>query len=48
MRRWRFLLVGATNEDEARALAGQLSQEVPADASVQIELAGVGWAFPPS
>jgi hypothetical protein len=47
-RRWRFLLVGASNEDEARELAGQIRQEVPADAAVKVELAGVGWAFPPS
>jgi hypothetical protein len=48
VRRWRFLLVGASNEDEARELAGQISQQVPADAAVNVELAGVGWAFPPS
>jgi hypothetical protein len=48
LRRWRFLLVGASNEDEARELAGQIRQEVPADAAVKVELAGVGWPFPPS
>jgi hypothetical protein len=48
VRRWKFLLLGATNEDEARELAGQLKQEVPADAAVKVELAGVGWPFPPS
>ena len=48
VRRWKFLLVGATNEDEARELAGQLRREVPADAAVKVELAGVGWPFPPS
>ena len=48
VRRWKFLLLGATNEDEARELAGQLKQEVPADAAVKVEPAGVGWPFPPS
>ena len=48
VRRWKFLLVGASNEDEARALAGQIRREVPADAAVKVEQAGVGWPFPPS
>ena len=48
VRRWKFLLVGAANEDEARELAAQLRGEVPPDATVKVELAGVGWPFPPS
>ena len=48
VRRWRFVVVGAGNEDEARELAGQIRQEVPADAAVKVALAGVGWPFPPS
>ena len=48
VRRWRFVVVGAGNEDEARELAGQIRQEVPADAAVKVELAGLGWPFPPS
>jgi hypothetical protein len=48
VRRWKFLLLGATNEDEARELAGQLKREVPAGAAVKVEMAGVGWPFPPS
>jgi hypothetical protein len=48
VRRWKFLLVGAGNEDEARELAGQIRREVPADAAVKVELSGVGWPFPPS
>jgi hypothetical protein len=48
LRRWKFLVVGAGNEDEARELAGQIRREVPPDATVTVELAGVGWAFPPS
>jgi hypothetical protein len=48
VRRWRFLIVGAADEDEARELAGQIRQEAPPDATVTVERAGVGWAFPPS
>jgi hypothetical protein len=48
VRRWRFLLAGAANEDAARELARQLRGEVPPDATVKVERAGVGWAFPPS
>jgi hypothetical protein len=48
VRRWKFLVVGANNEDEARELAGQLRQEAPPDATVMVEQAGVGWPFPPS
>lgn len=48
VRRWKFLLVGARNEDEARELAAQIRQEAPAGAAVIVEKAGVGWPFPPS
>jgi hypothetical protein len=48
VRRWRFLLVGAGNEDEAREFAGQIRQEAPPDAAVMVELSDVGWPFPPS
>jgi hypothetical protein len=48
VRRWRFLVVGASDEDEARELAAHIRQEAPSDASVRVEQAGVGWAFPPS
>jgi len=48
VRRWKFLLVGASNEDEAREFAGQIRQEAPPDATVMVELADVGWPFPPS
>jgi hypothetical protein len=34
IRRWKFLVVGASNEDEARELAGQIRRETPADATV--------------
>jgi hypothetical protein len=48
VRRWKFLLIGARNEDEARELAAQIRQEAPAGAAVIVEKAGVGWPFPPS
>ena len=48
VRRWKFLIVGASDEDEARELAGQIRQEAPPDAEVMVEQAGLGWPFPPS
>jgi len=48
IRRWKFLLVGANNEDDARELAERIRQEAPPDAAVMAEQAGVGWSFPPS
>jgi hypothetical protein len=48
VRRWKFLLVGASNEDEARELAGQIRQEAPPGTAVMVEQAGVGWPFMPS
>ncbi len=34
IRRWRFLVIGAANEDEANELARQIGEEAPAGASV--------------
>ena len=48
VRRWRFLIVGASNEDDATELAGQIRREAPPDATVITEQAGVGWPFMPS
>ena len=45
VRRWKFLLVGAGNEDQARELAGQIRREAPPGAAVIAEQAGVGWPF---
>jgi hypothetical protein len=47
-RRWKFLLVGASNEDEARELAGQVRQQAPPGTAVMVEQAGAGWPFMPS
>jgi hypothetical protein len=37
VRRWTYLVVGANNEDEARALAARLRGEAPADAKITVE-----------
>ena len=37
VRRWKFLVVGAGNEDEARQLAGKIRQEAPPEATVRAE-----------
>jgi len=47
VRRWRFLAVGASNEDEARDLAGQISQEAPPGATVRAERADALVPFMP-
>jgi hypothetical protein len=47
-RRWKFLIVGANNEDDVRKLAGQIRREAPPDAVIRIEEPGVGGAFIPS
>ena len=45
VRRWKFLVVGANNEDDARALADQLRAEAPPGATVYAEAAGVRLPF---
>ena len=47
IRRWRFLVVGANNEDDARELAEQIRQEAPPDATVSAEAAGARLPFIP-
>jgi hypothetical protein len=37
VRRWRFLVVGANNEDQARELAELVRREAPPDATVRVE-----------
>lgn len=37
VRRWRYLLLGASDEDSAQALADRLVSEVPAGATVTVE-----------
>ena len=48
VRRWKFRLVGVSNEDEARELAGQIRQQAPPGTAVLVEQAGAGWPFIPS
>jgi FMN phosphatase YigB (HAD superfamily) len=47
VRRWKFLIVGANDDDDARALAEHIRQEAPADAQVTAEPAGVRLPFIP-
>ena len=47
VRRWRFLVVGANNEDDARALAEQIKREAPPDATVRAEQSGMRLPFIP-
>jgi hypothetical protein len=37
IRRWKYLVLGANNEDDASALAEAIEQEIPAKASVHIQ-----------
>jgi hypothetical protein len=47
VRRWKFLIAGASNEDDARELAEQISREAPADATVRVEQSGMRLPFIP-
>jgi hypothetical protein len=47
VRRWKFLVVGANNEDDARELAEQIRREAPPDATVRAEHSGVQLPFIP-
>lgn len=47
VRRWRFLIVGASNEDDARALADRIKQEAPPGAQVRAEASGMRLPFIP-
>jgi hypothetical protein len=47
VRRWRFLVVGANNEDDAQELAEQIRREAPPDATVRAEHSGVFLPFIP-
>ena len=45
VRRWKFRIIGANNDDDARALAEHIRQEAPSDAQVSAEPAGVRLPF---
>jgi hypothetical protein len=47
IRRWKFLVVGANNEDDARELAEQIRREAPPDATVRAEASGMRLPFIP-
>jgi hypothetical protein len=49
VRRYTFLLAGAVNEDEARALAERLEREAPAGARIEVEPGGgLVWEVAPA
>jgi hypothetical protein len=49
VRRWKFVLLGANDEDDANSLAQRLQQELPPGAVVHAEpSSGVAWEFTPS
>jgi hypothetical protein len=49
VRRWKFVLLGANDEDDANTLAARLAQELPPGAVVHAEPgSGVAWEFTPS
>lgn len=45
IRRWKSLLVGASNEDDAQEIADQIRREAPADATVRAEHSAVYLPF---
>lgn len=48
VRRWRYVLIGANDEDDANALAERLAAELPSGAVVHAEPgSGVAWEFAP-
>jgi hypothetical protein len=48
VRRWKYLLLGVTTEDEATALAERLKEEAPRGAKVQVEPGmGIVWESMP-
>jgi hypothetical protein len=47
IRRWRFLVVSANNEDDAQDLADHIRREAPSDARVRAEAAGLRLPFAP-
>ena len=47
-RRWKYMVVGATDEDAAEALAERIRSEAPGDGKVRVEGSGqVAWAERP-
>ncbi len=49
VRRWKFVLIGANDEDDANAVAARLKDQLPPGAVVHAEPgSGVAWEFTPS
>ena len=48
IRRWKYLLIGTADEDDARALAERLTAELPPGATIQAEPgSGMAWQLMP-
>ncbi len=48
VRRWKYLLVGTADEDDARALAERLKAQAPAAATIHVEPGGgMAWQLMP-
>ncbi len=47
VRRWKFLVVGASNEDDARELGEQIRREAPPEATIRTEQSGMRLPFIP-
>lgn len=47
VRRWRFVVAGASNQDEARDLAGRIRQQVPPGTRVSVERSDTPSPFMP-
>jgi hypothetical protein len=48
VRRWSYVVVGTSNEDQARELAARLRAELPAGATVAVEAGPAMWAEAPA
>src|SRR4051812_6964036 len=49
VRRWKYLIVGAGDEDDAKALATRLQADAPVGATVHVEPgSGLAWQFMPA
>lgn len=47
IRRWKFLVVRANDEDDAHAAAKQIRREAPPDSTISVERAGLPMPFTP-
>lgn len=48
VRRWSYVVIGTSNDDEARELAARLRAELPAGATVGVEAGPAMWREAPA